>query len=172
IWRGLWAGDGGHSNELRGHRQACHHQSRRRRAIGQARRNSLDARKARESPCFPRPPSRLVLVQCVRRFLYVWTGFWNLDPSNLLDEFHGFANVYLTSSLTLAMLLGLWRALRNSGSLRGEASPRPGAALCSDAGSGRHSRSVAGPAFRSSREAVLPHLPYLPVLLIYPRSSI
>ena len=108
----------------------------------------------------------------MRRFLYVWTGFWNLDPSNLLDEFRGFANVYLTSSLTLAMLLGLWRALRNSGSLRGEASPRPGAALCSDAGSGRHSRSVAGPAFRSSREAVLPHLPYLPVLLIYPRSSI
>jgi hypothetical protein len=82
----------------------------------------------------------LYLLQCVRRFLYVWTGFWNLDPSNLLDEFHGFANVYLTSSLTLAMFLGLWHALRNSGPL-------------------------VRPAFSSSREAVLP---YLLVLSFFP----
>lgn len=56
----------------------------------------------------------LYVVQCLRRFVYLWTGFWNLDPSNLQDEFHGFANVYLTLSLTLAMLLGLWRTWRNS----------------------------------------------------------
>jgi len=54
----------------------------------------------------------LYFVLCLRRFVYLWTGFWNLDPSNLRDEFHGFANVYLTISVTLAMLLGLWRALR------------------------------------------------------------
>lgn len=107
----------------------------------------------------------LYLLQCTRRFLYVWTGFWNLDPSNLLDEFHGFANVYLTSSLTLAMVLGLWRALRNSGPLPREAFPRSGSRLCSDAGSGSHARNVVRPAFRSSREAVLP---YLLVLSFYP----
>ena len=56
----------------------------------------------------------LYVVMCLRRFVYLWTGFWNLDPSNLQDEFHGFANVYLTSSLTLAMLLGLWRAYRTA----------------------------------------------------------
>lgn len=107
----------------------------------------------------------LYFVQCGRRILYVWTGFWNLDPSNLLDEFHGFANVYLTSSLTLAMLLGLWRALRNSGSLLQEAFPRSASGLCSAAGAGPHSRSVALPTFRSPREAVLP---FLLVLSFYP----
>ena len=107
----------------------------------------------------------LYLVQCVRRFLYVWTGFWNLDPSNLLDEFHGFANVYLTSSLTLAMLLGLWRALRSSAPRLEEAHPRSGAGLCSDAASSSHSHKVVLPAFRSPREAVLP---YLLVLSFYP----
>jgi len=54
----------------------------------------------------------LYVVLCLRRFVYLWTGFWNLDPSNLQDEFYGFANVYLTSSLTLAMLVGLWQATR------------------------------------------------------------
>ena len=107
----------------------------------------------------------LYAVQCLRRFLYVWTGFWNLDPSNLLDEFHGFANVYLTSSLSLAMLLGLWRALRNSGPVHEEAVPRTGPGLWSDAGSCTPSGSIVPPAFRSSREAVLP---YLLVLSVYP----
>ena len=84
----------------------------------------------------------LYVVQCLRRFVYLWTGFWNLDPSNLQDEFHGFANVYLTLSLTLAMLLGLWRAWRNSIALGDEA--------------------ISG---SSSREAVLP---FLLVLAFYP----
>ena len=56
----------------------------------------------------------LYVALCVRRFIYLWTGYWNLDPSNLQDEFHGFANVFLTLSLTLVMLLGLWRAFRQS----------------------------------------------------------
>ena len=56
----------------------------------------------------------LYVALCLRRFVYLWTGFWNLDPSNLRDEFHGFANVYLTLSLTLSMLLGLWRAYRTA----------------------------------------------------------
>ena len=85
----------------------------------------------------------LYVVQCLRRFFYLWTGFWNFDPSNVQDEFHGFANVYLTLSLTLAMLLGLWRAFRNS------LVPRDGAS----------------PVSRSSRNAALP---YLLVLLFYP----
>jgi 4-amino-4-deoxy-L-arabinose transferase-like glycosyltransferase len=68
--------------------------------------------KRRESLGFLAQHPGLYLVQCLRRFGYLWTGFWNLDPSNVQDEFHGFANVYLTVSLTLAMLLGLWRAVR------------------------------------------------------------
>jgi hypothetical protein len=99
--------------------------------------------KRREALAFLAQHPGLYVVQCLRRVLYLWTGFWNLDPSNLQDEFHGFANVYLTLSLTLAMLLGLWRALRNSMAL-GDAT-----AL----------------AFHSSREAVLP---FLLTLSFYP----
>ncbi|HEX2710903.1 MAG TPA: glycosyltransferase family 39 protein [Candidatus Acidoferrales bacterium] len=56
----------------------------------------------------------LYVVLCLRRFVYLWTGFWNLDPSNVQEEFQGSSNVYLTSSLTLAMLLGFWRARRTA----------------------------------------------------------
>jgi 4-amino-4-deoxy-L-arabinose transferase-like glycosyltransferase len=66
--------------------------------------------KRREALGFLTQHPGLYVELCLRRFAYLWTGFWNLDPSNLQDEFHGFANVYLTVSLTLAMLLGLWRA--------------------------------------------------------------
>ena len=67
-----------------------------------------------ESLAFLAQHPGLYVVLCLRRFVYLWTGFWNLDPSNLQDEFHGFANVYLTLSLTLTMLLGLLRAWRTS----------------------------------------------------------
>jgi len=99
--------------------------------------------KRREALAFLAQHPGLYPVQCLRRFVYLWTGFWNLDPSNLQDEFHGFANVYLTLSLTLAMLLGLWPAVRNS------TVPVEGA--------------FSAP--RSFREAVLP---YLLVLSFYP----
>jgi 4-amino-4-deoxy-L-arabinose transferase-like glycosyltransferase len=54
------------------------------------------------------------LVMCVRRFIYMWTGFWNLDPRNIEIEFYSPANFYLPASFTLAMLIGLWLAYRDS----------------------------------------------------------
>ncbi len=99
--------------------------------------------KRREALSFLAKHPGLYVVQCLRRFVYTWTGFWNLDPTNLQDEFHGFANVYLTLSLTLSMLLGIWRAWRNT-SVLGEGPI---------------------PVFRSSRGSVLP---YLLVLSCYP----
>ncbi len=44
----------------------------------------------------------------------MWTGFWNLDPVNLVVEFHDPGNVYMVVSLTVGMLIGLWQALRNA----------------------------------------------------------
>ncbi|HKW62165.1 MAG TPA: glycosyltransferase family 39 protein [Candidatus Acidoferrum sp.] len=117
----------------------------------------------------------LYVVQCLRRFLYLWTGFWNLDPSNLQDEFHGFANVYLTVSLTLAMLVGLWRAWRNSFALGDGAIDTNGlmknsvglqAAPSRQLHNGHSEQSEESAfSFRSSREAVLP---FLLVLALYP----
>lgn len=70
--------------------------------------------KRREALGFLAQHPGLYFVLCLRRFVYLWTGFWNLDPSNLQDELHGFANVYLTLSLTIAMLFGLLSAFRTS----------------------------------------------------------
>jgi dolichyl-phosphate-mannose-protein mannosyltransferase len=128
--------------------------------------------KRREGLTFLAQHPGLYVVQCLRRFVYLWTGFWNLDPSNLQDEFHGFANVYLTLSLSLAMLLGLWRAWRNPVPLGG-ISHREGAApdsrspdsVLSSVRNSVSSGDAILPAFRSSREALLP---FVLVLAFYP----
>jgi len=50
------------------------------------------------------------LALSLRRFAYIWTGFWNLDRANLEIELYSPANLYLPASLTLAMLIGIWQA--------------------------------------------------------------
>jgi hypothetical protein len=70
--------------------------------------------KRREALGFLAQHPGLFLVMCLRRFVYMWTAFWNLDPPNLEIEFHNPANVYLTVSLTVVMLMGLWQALWNA----------------------------------------------------------
>jgi hypothetical protein len=70
------------------------------------------AAKRRQSLDFLAGHRALFAVTSARRFFYFWTGFWNLNPMNLAVEFRGASNVFLTSLLTLLMLLGLWQALR------------------------------------------------------------
>lgn len=123
--------------------------------------------KRRESLAFLAQHPGLYVALCFRRFVYLWTGFWNFDPSNLQDEFHGFANVYLTLSLTLAMLLGLWRGLRNRvafGDNVLQTSRSPDAKLPAIQNSVAPN-GLADSAFGTSREAILP---YVLVLLFYP----
>ena len=54
------------------------------------------------------------VTMCLRRFAYMWTAFWNLDPSNLDVEFHYPGNVFLTVVATVLMLVGLLQAFRKS----------------------------------------------------------
>jgi len=70
--------------------------------------------KRREALGFLARHPGLFFVTSLRRFVYMWTGFWNLDPVNLGVEFHDPGNVYMVVSLTVAMLIGLWQALRNA----------------------------------------------------------
>ena len=70
--------------------------------------------KRREALGFLAQHPGLFFVTSSRRFVYMWTGFWNLDPVNLGVEFHDPGNVYIVVSLTVAMLIGLWQALRNA----------------------------------------------------------
>lgn len=142
FWVAFWVGNDGDTSswmDLNAHPSTSAEEQAAFARLGEI---SYMQEKRRESFAFLAQHPGLYVVLCFRRFIYVWTGFWNFDPSNLQDEFHGFANVYLTLSLTLTMLLGLWRARHNS------SAPGDGA--------------ISG---SSSREAVLP---YALVLFFYP----
>jgi hypothetical protein len=49
----------------------------------------------------------------VRRFAYIWTGFWSFDKSYLAEEPFDPPNIFFCTALTVLMLIGLrrvWRA--------------------------------------------------------------
>jgi len=50
---------------------------------------------------------------CLRRFFYMWTAFWNLDPANLAVELHSPGNIFFTVCLTVLMLVGLLSSLQS-----------------------------------------------------------
>ncbi len=54
------------------------------------------------------------VAMSIRRLAYMWTAFWNLDPSNLDVEFHYPGNVFLTVVSTVLMLVGLLQAFRKA----------------------------------------------------------
>jgi 4-amino-4-deoxy-L-arabinose transferase-like glycosyltransferase len=70
--------------------------------------------KRRQSLDFLAAHPGLYTVNCARRFLFFWSGYWNSDPHNLALELHGPSNLFLTCAFTLLMLLGLWQAFRAS----------------------------------------------------------
>lgn len=48
----------------------------------------------------------------VRRFVYIWTGYWSLDPRYLAEEPLDPANIFFSTGLTVLALIGLRRAFR------------------------------------------------------------
>jgi hypothetical protein len=52
------------------------------------------------------------LKQSARRFVYVWTGFWDWRVAYLVDEPLDPINIVFCSTLTLLALTGLWRSWR------------------------------------------------------------
>jgi hypothetical protein len=50
---------------------------------------------------------------CARRAVYLWTGYWSLDPRYLALEPADLANVPFATSLTLLGFLGLFLARRD-----------------------------------------------------------
>jgi len=55
--------------------------------------------------------------ESVRRFVYVWTGFWSFNPRYLAQEPLDPPNVVFSTAFTLLMLAGLWRAWKRGGSV-------------------------------------------------------
>jgi hypothetical protein len=61
---------------------------------------------------FIRTHPRWVAVVTVRRFTYIWTGFWSFNKRYLAEEPLDPPNVFFCTSLTVLMLLGLRRLWR------------------------------------------------------------
>jgi hypothetical protein len=54
------------------------------------------------------------VVSTVRRFVYLWTGFWSLNPQYLAQEPLDVPNIFFSTALTFLSLMGLWRAFREN----------------------------------------------------------
>ena len=50
----------------------------------------------------------------VRRFTYIWTGFWSFNPRYLAEEPLDPFNIFFSTSLTLLTLAGLYRLFREN----------------------------------------------------------
>lgn len=61
---------------------------------------------------FIRSHPRWFAVVTVRRFVYIWTGFWSFDKRYLAEEPLDAPNVFFCTSLTVCMLVGLRRIWR------------------------------------------------------------
>ena len=54
----------------------------------------------------------LFLRLTMKRFIFIWTGFWSLRADYLAGEPFAFANIGLRTTLTALMLAGMRRAYR------------------------------------------------------------
>ncbi len=61
---------------------------------------------------FIRTHPRWFAVMTVRRFAYIWTGFWSFDKRYLAEEPLDPPNVFFCTALTVLMLMGLRRVWR------------------------------------------------------------
>lgn len=69
------------------------------------------AEKKRQAIDFLRHHPALYLWLCLRRFVYVWTGFWSLSRQFMAsDTDGGLRHIVLTSAYSIPLLLGLRRA--------------------------------------------------------------
>jgi 4-amino-4-deoxy-L-arabinose transferase-like glycosyltransferase len=66
---------------------------------------------------FIRTHPRWFAIVTVRRFVYIWTGFWSFDKRYLAEEPLDPPNVFFCTTLTLLMLLGLRRLWRENRSV-------------------------------------------------------
>lgn len=50
--------------------------------------------------------------QSVRRFVYIWTGFWSFNPKYLAQEPLDPPNIFFSTIFSLLTFVGLWRVLK------------------------------------------------------------
>lgn len=70
--------------------------------------------KGRLAKAYIRDHPRWYAWMCVRRAVYLWTGFWSFNPAYLQLEPMDLANIPFATTLTLLMLFGLLTAWRSA----------------------------------------------------------
>lgn len=73
------------------------------------------ALKKREAFAFIGSHKELYAEMCVRRAIYIWTGFWSFDRRYLREEPFDLPNMVFCTALTIFAFLGLRRAFRERG---------------------------------------------------------
>jgi 4-amino-4-deoxy-L-arabinose transferase-like glycosyltransferase len=56
----------------------------------------------------------LYLWRSIRRFVYMWTGFWSLNSEYLREEPFDVANIFFCTAFTVLAMTGLYRAFQSS----------------------------------------------------------
>jgi len=75
------------------------------------------AEKGREARTYIAAHPAQYLMATLRRFVYIWTGFWSFERRYLVEEPFDPANVFFCTGFTLMGFLGLWRSWREDANL-------------------------------------------------------
>lgn len=75
---------------------------------------SYMSHKQQQGMDFIRTHPRLFVRTTLRRVVYVWTSFWNLDFARVADEPLDRPNIFFCTSLTIFALIGFGRAYRTN----------------------------------------------------------
>src|SRR5271157_105624 len=71
-------------------------------------------RERRQALDFIQHHPALYLWRCIRRFVYIWTGFWSLNQEYLREEPFDVANIFFCTAFTVLAMTGLYRAFQRS----------------------------------------------------------
>ncbi|MFY9841633.1 MAG: glycosyltransferase family 39 protein [Terriglobales bacterium] len=72
------------------------------------------ARERRQALDFIQSHPGIYVWRSLRRVVYMWTGFWSLDPEYLRGEPFDLANIGFATALTILAMTGLYKALGSS----------------------------------------------------------
>jgi 4-amino-4-deoxy-L-arabinose transferase-like glycosyltransferase len=70
------------------------------------------AEKARQEHQFLRAHPGIFVLRSLRRFLYMWSGYWSFESKYLQQESFDPYNIPFCSTLTILAIIGFWRAFK------------------------------------------------------------
>jgi 4-amino-4-deoxy-L-arabinose transferase-like glycosyltransferase len=72
------------------------------------------AEKAQQEHQYLREHPGVVVLRSVRRFIYMWTGFWSFNRTYLQEENFDLYNIPFCTALTVLAFIGFWKMYRKN----------------------------------------------------------